>query len=159
MPTSGVISFARGAPSLDLIDVEGLRQSAAAAFTRDPLGTISYGSAVGYPPLRGWIAEQHDVDPQQVMVTNGSLQADSLLFDVLATGREVVVEDPTYDRTLQGLRRRGCAIHAVRLEADGLPTATLTRILDDGVRPAIAHVILTFHNPGGATLSLEKGDS
>jgi hypothetical protein len=32
------ISFARGAPSLDIVDVEGLKAAAAAAFDTDPAG-------------------------------------------------------------------------------------------------------------------------
>src|SRR5918911_1189799 len=55
------ISFARGAPSLDIVDQEGLRDAAARAFTGDPAGTFAYGTSVGYVPLREWIAEQHDV--------------------------------------------------------------------------------------------------
>ena len=46
------ISFARGAPSLDIIDVEGLRDAAARAFANDPGGATAYGTAVGYVPLR-----------------------------------------------------------------------------------------------------------
>ena len=55
------ISFARGAPSLDIVDVEGLREAAQLAFENDPAGTTAYGTSVGYVPLREWIAEQHGV--------------------------------------------------------------------------------------------------
>ena len=55
------ISFARGAPSLDIVDVEGLREAAQLAFDKDPAGTTAYGTSVGYVPLREWIAEQHGV--------------------------------------------------------------------------------------------------
>ena len=34
------ISFARGAPSLDIVDVEGLREAAQRAFADDPAGTV-----------------------------------------------------------------------------------------------------------------------
>ena len=34
------ISFARGAPSLDIIDVEGLKSAAERAFTQDPAGIV-----------------------------------------------------------------------------------------------------------------------
>ena len=57
------ISFARGAPSLDIVDVEGLREAAQLAFENDPAGTTAYGTSVGYVPLREWIAEQHGVEP------------------------------------------------------------------------------------------------
>ena len=33
------ISFARGAPSLDIVDVEGLREASQLAFDKDPAGT------------------------------------------------------------------------------------------------------------------------
>ena len=42
------ISFARGAPSLDIVDVEGLKDAAARAFANDPGGTTAYGTAIGY---------------------------------------------------------------------------------------------------------------
>ena len=81
------ISFARGAPSLDIVDVEGLREAAQQAFTDDPGGTTAYGTSVGYVPLREWIAEQHGVEVDQVLVTNGSMQADAFLFQLLVDAR------------------------------------------------------------------------
>jgi len=153
------ISFARGAPSLDIVDVEGLRESAQLAFESDPGGTTAYGTSVGYVPLREWIAEQHDVGVEQVLVTNGSMQADAFLFDELvADGDTVVVERPTYDRTLLGLRDRGADIRMVGLEEDGLDVDELRSELDSGMRPKLAHVIPTFQNPAGYTLSREKRD-
>jgi DNA-binding transcriptional MocR family regulator len=71
MAAASTISFARGAPSLDIIDVDGLRAAADRAFTNDPAGTTAYGTSVGYPPLRKWIAEKHGVEENQVLVTNG----------------------------------------------------------------------------------------
>jgi len=159
MPTTSgpTISFARGVPSLDIIDVDGLKEAAVRAFESDPEGTTAYGTAIGYPRLRAWIADKHGVEVDRVMVTNGSLQADAFLFDHLVhAGDEVVVESPTYDRTLLGLRDRGAQIHAVALEADGIDTAALARLLDEGVRPKLAHVIPNFQNPAGYTLSLQK---
>ena len=58
------ISFARGAPSLDIVDVDGLRAAADKAFESDPGGMTAYGTAIGYPPLREWIAERHQVGPR-----------------------------------------------------------------------------------------------
>ncbi|HEX8206258.1 MAG TPA: PLP-dependent aminotransferase family protein [Solirubrobacteraceae bacterium] len=154
------ISFARGAPSLDIVDVEGLRESAQLAFESDPGGTTAYGTSVGYVPLREWIAEQHDVGVEQVLVTNGSMQADAFLFDELVSdGDTVVVERPTYDRTLLGLRERGADIRMIGLEQDGLDVDELRQALDQGMRPKLAHVIPTFQNPAGYTLSREKRDA
>jgi DNA-binding transcriptional MocR family regulator len=152
-----VISFARGAPSLDIIDVEGLKEASRRAFEDDPGGTTAYGTAVGYVPLREWIAEKHGVDVSQVLVTNGSMQADAFLFETaVKPGDPVIVEKPTYDRTLLNLRSRGAEVTMVELETDGIDTGALEGLLKDGLRPVLAHVIPNFQNPAGYTLSAPK---
>jgi 2-aminoadipate transaminase len=156
------ISFARGAPSLDIVDVEGLRDAAARAFESDPAGTTAYGTSVGYPRLRAWIADRHGVEPERVLVTNGSMQADAFLFEQLVgPGDEVIVERPTYDRTLLSLRERGARLYAVELQPDGIDTDALAGLLrgDSGPptpRPKLAHIIPNFQNPAGYTLSPAK---
>jgi 2-aminoadipate transaminase len=156
---AGTISFARGAPSLDIVDVDGLREAAERAFRDDPGGVTAYGTAIGYPPLREWIAQRHGVEPERVLVTNGSMQADAFLFEALVQrGDAVVVERPTYDRTLLNLRNRGADLHAVELHTDGIDTDALATLLDGGVAPTLAHVIPNFQNPAGFTLSREKRD-
>jgi 2-aminoadipate transaminase len=154
------ISFARGAPSLDIIDVEGLRAAAERAFSTDPGGVTAYGTAIGYPPLRQWIADRHGVVPEQVMVTNGSMQADAFLFDALVSPEDtVIVERPTYDRTLLSLRSRGADVRMVQLEEDGIDVAALERVLAAGASPKLAHIIPNFQNPAGCTLSLHKREA
>jgi 2-aminoadipate transaminase len=169
------ISFARGAPSLDIVDVEGLREAATRAFANDPAGTTAYGTSIGYPRLRAWIAERHGVAPEHVLVTNGSMQADAFLFDHLVeAGDDVVVERPTYDRTLLSLRERGAHVHQVELLTDGIDIDALAALLrvpptdvesatflkggrrGAGLRPKLAHIIPNFQNPAGYTLSVAK---
>ena len=151
------ISFARGAPSLDIVDIDGLKAAAQAAFTEDPGGLTAYGVAAGYLPLRQWIADRHGVAPENVVVTNGSMQADAFLFDALvADGDTVVAELPTYDRTLSSLRERGADVRLVELEPDGIDVSALERVLLAGARPKLAHIIPNFQNPAGHTLSLAK---
>jgi len=151
------ISFARGAPSLDIVDVAGLRAAATRAFDEDPAGITAYGTSVGYPPLRQWIADKHGVTVDRVLLTNGSLQADAFLFDHLVRpGDAVVVEKPTYDRTLLSLRQRGARVHQVTLAEDGIDVDELRALLESGVRPTLAHIIPNFQNPAGVTLSLAK---
>jgi DNA-binding transcriptional MocR family regulator len=151
------ISFARGAPSLDIVDVEGLREAARLAFENDPAGTTAYGTSVGYVPLREWIAEQHGVPVEQVLVTNGSMQADAFLFQLLVqAGDAVIVESPTYDRTLLNLRNRGADVRMVALETDGISTDELETVLSEALHPKLAHIIPNFQNPAGYTLSAAK---
>ena len=94
---------------------------------------------------------------RRCIVTNGSMQADAFLFDALVgAGDAVIVEKPTYDRTLLGLRERGADIRTVELEPDGIDADALRALLEGGLRPKLAHIIPNFQNPAGYTLSREK---
>jgi 2-aminoadipate transaminase len=139
------------------VAVDELSAAAQRAFENDPAGSFSYGTSIGYPPLRAWIAEKHELPPEQVIVTNGSMQADAFLFEYLVEdGDLVVVEAPTYDRTLLSLQNRGAEILAIPLQEDGIDVSALASALEAGARPQLAHIIPTFQNPAGYTLSLDK---
>jgi DNA-binding transcriptional MocR family regulator len=89
------------------------------------------------------------------------MQADAFLFEhLLAAGDAVVVERPSYDRTLLSLRTRGARLHAVELAPDGIDTEALAALLagEQGrpLQPKLAHIIPNFQNPAGYTLSLQK---
>src|SRR5919107_878104 len=150
-------SFARGAPSADILPHEQVREAASRALASDWETALSYGVGIGHPGLCQWVAERHgDLDPAQVMITNGSLEAGAMLFQhLLGPGDRVVVEQPTYDRTLLLLQQLGVELVPVRLEADGLDVAQLEAALEGGP-VKLAHVIANAHNPAGCTLSLEK---
>lgn len=157
MSASDVISFSRGAPSLDIVDIEGIKTASHKALDHDAGAVAGYGNAYGFPKLREWLAKKHNVSVDNVLLTNGSLQADAFLFDLLVTeDAPVVVERPTYDRTLLGLRQRRGQLHPIGVQEDGLDVDQLQKLLEGGVRPALAHIIPNFQNPAGVTLSEEK---
>lgn len=157
MTAAQLISFARGAPSLDIVDVAGLKAAANRAFDEDPAAVTGYGPGAGYPPLREWIAKRYGVDTEQVLITNGSLQADAFIFTHLVSpGDDVIVEKPTYDRTLLNLTTLGAKVHQVSLDRDGIDVDELRQLLESGLRPKLAHIIPNFQNPAGVTLSLAR---
>jgi 2-aminoadipate transaminase len=151
------ISFARGAPSADILPHEAVRDAAARALSSDWEKALSYGVGIGHPGLCQWIAERHGgIDAAQVMVTNGSLEAGAMLFEhLLGPGDRVVVEQPTYDRTLLLLQRLGVELVPVPLESDGLDLAAFEAALAEGPIK-FAHIIPNAHNPAGCTLSVAK---
>jgi DNA-binding transcriptional MocR family regulator len=151
------ISFARGAPSADILPHEAVRDAAARALADDWEKALSYGTGIGHPGLCAWIAERHGgLEAAQVMVANGSLEAGAMLFEnLLGPGDRVVVEQPTYDRTLLLLRRIGVELVPVPLQADGLDLAAFEAALAEGPIK-LAHIIPNSHNPAGCTLSSEK---
>src|SRR3954454_17720682 len=140
MAEQKLISFAHGAPSLDIVAGDELARCAERALRNDPAGAFSYGTAVGYPPLREWIAEQQSVAVGQVVTTNGSMQADAFLFELMVDpGDLVVVEAPTYDRTLLALQKLGADILAIPLESDGLDVEARAAALQEGAAPELPH--------------------
>ncbi|MDQ3759310.1 MAG: PLP-dependent aminotransferase family protein [Actinomycetota bacterium] len=151
-----VISFARGAPSADILPAEAVRDAAARALESDWQRALSYGTGKGHPGLGEWIAGMHDIDPAQVMVTNGSMEAAAFVFQhLLEPGDRVIVEQPSYDRTLLLLSRTSVELVPVPLESDGVDIAAVEAALSDGP-VKLAHIIPNFHNPAGCTLSADK---
>ena len=153
---SDVISFARGAPSADILPAEAVREAAQKALADDWQRALSYGTGKGHPGLGEWIANLHGLAPDQVMVTNGSMEAAAFLFQhSLEPGDRVIVEQPSYDRTLLLLGRAGVELCPVPLEADGVDVDAVEEALASGP-VKLAHIIPNFHNPAGCTLSDEK---
>ena len=152
-----VISFARGAPSADILPSELVREAAARALESDWERALSYGTGRGHPALCEWVAEFHGVAPEQVMITNGSLEGGALLFEhAVEPGDRVVVEQPSYDRTLLLLQRRGATLTGVPLDEDGINLSYLEEVVEVGASPKLVHIIPNFHNPAGCTLADSK---
>jgi len=146
------ISFARGVPAPECLPVEELADCAREVVERDGKTVLSYGPVGGYAPLREWIAGRHNVDPERVLLTNGSLQGFVFLAQRLA-GRRVLVERPTYDRPLKILRALGTQIVPLAMDDEGLDPQALEDALTEGPAPALLYTIPTFQNPSGRTLS------
>lgn len=151
-----VINFTRGAPSPDLIPVDEVRTAVAKALEDDWKTALSYGVGIGHPGLCAWIANRHGIEAEQVMVTNGSLEAGAMVFrHLLKAGDRVIVEQPSYDRTLLLLKQIGVEFVPVALESDGIDVDAVEEALAEGP-VKLAHIIPNFHNPAGCTLSAGK---
>jgi DNA-binding transcriptional MocR family regulator len=147
-----VISFARGAPAPECLNVEELADCARVALERDGVSILSYGPGGGYGPLRERLAEWHGVAPSRVVITSGSLQGFAFLAEQLVRpGTRVLVEAPTYDRPLKILARLGAEIVGVPMDEEGL----IPDELPEGDF-AFLYTIPTFQNPSGRTLSVER---
>jgi len=139
------ISLARGVPATECLALEELADCARAAIERDGATVLNYGPAGGYGPLREWIADRHRVEPERVVLTNGSLQGFRFLAELLAPNGTVIVEAPTYDRPLKILDDLGAEVICVPLDEEPA--------IEDG---AFLYTIPTFQNPTGSTLSADR---
>ncbi len=151
----GVISFAGGLPAPATFPVDDVA-AATAAVLDDTHGrhTLQYTETPGDPALRRWIADRYrtrfdwDVDPEAVVVVNGSQQALDLIGKVLLDpGDTVVVEEPTYLGALQGLAFFEPAWRSVPMGRDGVDADALDEALTDD--PRLMYVIPNFQNPTG----------
>ena len=150
------ISFARGIPGPELLPVQELADCARAAIERDGSTVLNYGAAGGYGPLRAWIGERHGVDPERVVITNGSLQGLAFLAGRLVSRGRVLVETPTYDRPLKLLAELGAEVTGIPLDEEGLDVEALESELRTGSPASFLYTIPTFQNPSGRTLSAER---
>jgi DNA-binding transcriptional MocR family regulator len=130
---------------------------ARAALEADGVRVLSYGTGNGYPPLREVLAADHGVAPDQILVTNGSLQGFVFLLEtLLSPGDLVAVESPTYDRALLQLRLHGMEVLPLEVEDDGMDVEALAEACAAGRVPRLLYTIPNFQNPSGATLSEAK---
>jgi DNA-binding transcriptional MocR family regulator len=150
------INFTRGVPANDSFPIRDLIEAAREAFETHGAAMLQYGPALGFQPLRQWLAEWQHVAVEQVLTGNGSLQLiEFLCLHVLTPGDVVFTEAPSYDRTLGLLRRHHATIVGIPLEADGPNIGALERALAKHV-PKFFYVIPDFQNPAGTTCSDAK---
>jgi DNA-binding transcriptional MocR family regulator len=140
------ISLARGVPAPECLALEELADCAHAAIERDGATALNYGPAGGYAPLREWIADRHRVEPERVVLTNGSLQGFRFLAELLSPTGTVIVEAPTYDRPLKILAELEAEVICIPLDEEPA--------VNGGV--AFFYTIPTFQNPTGRTLSNDR---
>ena len=151
------IPFTRGVPSYDMLPIEPLRQAVAHALIEEPEIALSYVTG-GHVGLRTWIGSHYAVGSDQVVCANGSLEAFMFVSAVLlerAGTKRVIVEAPTYDRSILILQRLGAEIVGVSVDSDGLDIGALEAELAAGL-PAFIYVIPNFQNPSGATLTRDR---
>jgi aspartate/methionine/tyrosine aminotransferase len=104
-----------------------------------------------YPPLREAIARKHGVDPERVVMADGTSMANFLaLAALIAPGDEILVEHPTYEPMLAAARFLGAEVRRFeRSPDDGF------RLDPDAVERALTPrtrliLIANLHNPSSA---------
>jgi len=93
------------------------------------------------------------VEPSQVLIVSGSLQALQLIsLSILGPNSVVLVEEPSYIKSLRVFDFSGITMRNVPMDKDGImPWMIDDTILKKG--KSILYTIPTFHNPTGITMS------
>jgi len=153
-----LVPFGSAFPSPALFPLPKLgRAIAAAAQDLDPWSTVD-DLTPGQAELRRQISLRYlidgiDVKPEEIIVTNGALEALNLgIAAVTKPGDAVLVESPCFYAVLQSLERNGLrAVEVPTHPRDGVDLDALEQAI---VRhaPRACWLMPTFHNPLGATM-------
>ena len=163
-------SFVGGHNDAASIPFAGLAEAAVNALRREGGALAAYnlgGSPQGYEPLRRFVCQSLGVrastpiEPDEVLITSGSLQALDLVNEAfLRPGDTVVIEQATYGGMVTRLQRLGVSWVGVDLDDDGIVPEHLDRVLTDlaeaGTTPRYLYTIPTVQNPTGSVLPLER---
>jgi 2-aminoadipate transaminase len=155
-----IISFAGGLPKPDLFPTGPMADAAAKVLAENGAAALQYSVTEGEPALREWIAARYkatkgmDVDPANILVTNGSQQSLDLLGKVfLDPGDVVAVELPGYIGAIQAFsvfepEFVGVSLTPQGPDIDRLTDVVLTR------KAKMFYAVPNFQNPSGLTYSL-----
>jgi DNA-binding transcriptional MocR family regulator len=152
-----MIRFTRGVPATESFDPKHLIDCAKDVIEQQTDVILQYGASRGFIPLREQLALKDGVDPNLVILGQGSLQLLDICVRVMVKDENLVyTENPSYDRALTIFKRGGCQIRGFELEKDGVNVGAIETRLRQGDRPNIFYIIPDFQNPSGTVLSFEK---
>lgn len=143
-------------PAQDLLPVAGIAAATARVLRRQRERALSYAAPQGCLDLRRQIARRYarcgaTVDPDEILVTAGAMEAISLaLRSVTRAGDVVLLETPTYYGLLQAVAALGLRIIEVpNRPGSGVDAASLAALLaQHPVRAAV--LVPNFNNPIGS---------
>lgn len=159
-------SFVGGNNDSEQLPVDELIEAANQVLRREGRSLATYGLAhgpQGYLPLREFLVTKLKRDAgisctvDDLMIVSGSLQALDLVNNtLLARGDTVIVEQETYQGSLQRLTRLGVNTIGIPLDGDGMRMDALASTLADlksrGIRPKYIYTIPTVQNPTGSIM-------
>jgi 2-aminoadipate transaminase len=94
-----------------------------------------------------------DIDPKNILITNGSQQGLDLLGKVLLNeGDDVILEAPGYLGAIQAFSIYRARFHAVEMDDEGIQMAPLADTLKQ-VRAKLLYTVPNFQNPSGLSYS------
>ena len=158
--------FAVGRTNPETVPVARLQQAARDAIANEYAELTDYHGKLGHPGLRAAMARRESeregvvVDPEQVSLMNGSMQAVTLVGEALTQpGDTVICEEFTYSGTIGAYRSLGIDMVGLPVDDDGMRVDLLeTKLVELGEarKPKFIYALTTYQNPTGVNLSLAR---
>lgn len=161
-----IISIGGGLPAPELFPIENIKKANERVLDDMGAAALQYTTTEGFLPLREWVAGRMNdqfglnLDPDNILFTNGSQQALDFLGKVfLNEGDVVVCESPTYLSAISAFKAYGCRFMEAPMDAQGIQPDKLEALLDETPNVKFIYTIPTFQNPTGITWAKERRES
>ena len=163
-----IYDFAVGQTNPETFPTEAFQSAAVRAIANEHHAYNRYPSGRGHEGLRRLMAERESqregvtVDPECLALTNGSMQAVTLVGQALmqAPGDMVITEEFTYPGTIAAYKGIGLRIAGVGMDESGMRMDLLEdklKELDQArLRPRFIYTLTTYQNPTGACMPAER---
>ena len=162
------IDFSTGLTDPASFPVDELAQAAGDGIRAIGENFVFYPGPLGHAGLRRILADREsqregvEVDPDHLALTNGSMQAVTLVGRALmkAPGDVIVTEELTYPGTIAAYKGIGARLVGVPVDNQGMRTdllaATLENLRRTGDEARFIYTLPTYQNPTAAVMPLER---
>lgn len=157
-----VISFAGGLPNPSSFPIEQIQKASQKVLSEDGSNVLQYSTTEGYLPLRQYIADRYlkkkgvKIDPEEILITNGSQQGLDLIGKVLLNKNDdILLERPGYLGAIQSLSIFEPTFHTVPLLDDGVDIEILEETIKK-YNPKLFYAVPNFQNPSGITYTAQN---
>ena len=165
---AGSIPLFAGHPSVDLLPIDGIRQTIESVWHSQGLARLfNYGDEQGNGELIEFLVERIkredklDISRENLMIIGGSTWGVDMICDQLTQAGDVVLVDaPSYRDALHIFRDHRLELRDVPIDEGGIVIAELERTLAElaavGRAPKLYYVVPNFQNPTGITMPEER---
>ena len=151
----------------DAMALKEFAEAAATAIERDGKDLGTYPPPQGHIALREFISSElsakrgSEISPENIFLTSGAGGACQVFVDSFINPGDVVMMDEfCYHGSLNMFLKKGARPCHVAMDQDGIIPekleAAIKENIQNGHRPKLIYTISVYHNPTGATISLER---
>ena len=151
----------------DAMALKEFAEAAATAIERDGKDLGTYPPPQGHIALREFISSElsakrgSEISPENIFLTSGAGGACQVFVDSFINPGDVVMMDEfCYHGSLNMFLKKGARPCHVAMDQDGIIPEKLEAAIEENIqnghRPKLIYTISVYHNPTGATISLER---
>jgi 2-aminoadipate transaminase len=163
-----IYDFATGNTNPENFPIDALAAAAAEVIPTMVVELNRYQGKFGHLGLRTLMAQREfdregvKIDPEQIILTHGSMQAITMVADALCQGDDplIVMEEHCYPGSINAFRSMGIEMVGIPLDEKGMRTDLLAEALADlesqRRKPDFIYTLATYQNPTGTVMPRDR---